>query len=112
MLFGVKKQALLVLHERASRLTLLQRPENKGAEAVARAMLAVMGTLPMEMRRSVTFDNGTEFARHHELHELGVEAFFCDVRSPWRKGEWRTRSGVCGGSCRGGRTWTACRTRS
>ncbi len=86
MLFGVKKQALLVLHERASRLTLLQRPENKGAEAVARAMLAVMGTLPVEMRRSVTFDNGTEFARHHELHELGVETFFCDVRSPWQKG--------------------------
>ena len=45
-----------------------------------------MGTLPMEMRRSVTFDNGTEFARHHELHSLDVETFFCDVRSPWRKG--------------------------
>ena len=39
MLFGMKKQALLILHERASRLTLLQRPEIKGAEAVARAML-------------------------------------------------------------------------
>ena len=31
MLFGVRKQALLILHERASRLTLVQRPENKGA---------------------------------------------------------------------------------
>ena len=65
-----------------------------------------MGTLPVELRRSVTFDNGTEFARHHELHELGVETFFCDVRSPWQKGEWRMRSGGCGGSCRRGRTWT------
>ena len=86
MLFGVKKQALLILHERASRLTLVQRPENKGAEATARAMVAMMGMLPVELRRSVTFDNGTEFARHHELHELGVETFFCDVRSPWQKG--------------------------
>ena len=86
MLFGVRKQALLILHERASRLTLVQRPENKSAEATARAMVAVMGTLPVELRRSVTFDNGTEFARHHELHELGVETFFCDVRSPWQKG--------------------------
>ena len=43
-----------------------------------------MGTLPAEMRRSVTFDNGTEFARRYELHELGVETFFCDVRSPWQ----------------------------
>ena len=58
MLFGVRKQALLILHERASRLTLAQRPENKSAEATARAMVAVLGTLPMEMRRSVTFDNG------------------------------------------------------
>ena len=41
MLFGVKKQALLILHERASRLTLAQRPEDKSAEATARAMVAV-----------------------------------------------------------------------
>ena len=60
MLFGVKKQALLILHEQASRLTLVQRPENKGAEAMARAMVAVTGTLPVEMRRSVTFVNGTD----------------------------------------------------
>ena len=86
MLFGVRKQALLILHERASRLTIVQRPESKGAGPVAQAMLGVLGTLPVEMRRSVTFDNGTEFARHHELHALGVETYFCDVRSPWQKG--------------------------
>ena len=42
-------------------------------------------TLPVDARRSVTFDNGTEFARHYELHELGTETFFRDVRSPWQK---------------------------
>ena len=46
-------------------------------------MLAPLGLLPLEMRRSVTFDNGTEFARHYELHAIGTEAFFCD--SPRRK---------------------------
>ena len=86
MLFGVRKQALLILHERASRLSLVLRPESKGAEPVARAMLATLGALPLEMRRSVTFDNGTEFARHYELHAIGTETFFCDVRSPWQKG--------------------------
>ena len=45
-----------------------------------------MRTLPTEMRRSVTFDNGTEFVRHYGLHELKVETFFYDIRSPWRKG--------------------------
>ena len=86
MLFGVRKQALLILHERASRLSLVLRPESKGAEPVARAMVATLGALPLEMRRSVTFDNGTEFARHYELHAIGTETFFCDVRSPWQKG--------------------------
>ena len=28
----------------------------------------------------------TEFARHHELHALGIETFFCDTYSPWQKG--------------------------
>ena len=37
-------------------------------------------------RQAVTFDNGTEFARHHELHALGIETFFCDTHSPWQKG--------------------------
>ena len=86
MLFGVRKQALLILRERASRLSLVLRPESKGAEPVARAMVATLGALPLEMRRSVTFDNGTEFARHYELHAIGTETFFCDARSPWQKG--------------------------
>ena len=82
MLFGVRKQALLILHERASRLSLVLRTESKGAEPVAQAMMAALEALPLEMRRSVTFDNGTEFARHYELHAIGTETFFCDVRSP------------------------------
>ena len=63
MLFGVRKQALLIPRERTSRLSLVLRPESKGAEPVAQAMVATLGALPLEMRRSVTFDNGTEFAR-------------------------------------------------
>ena len=86
MLFGVRKQALLILRERASRLSLVLRTESKGAEPVAQAMVATLEALPLEMRRSVTFDNGTEFARHYELHAIGTETFFCDARSPWQKG--------------------------
>ena len=32
------------------------------------------------------FDNGTEFARHHQLHDLGIATFFCDPHAPWQKG--------------------------
>ena len=38
------------------------------------------------LRRTVTFDNGTEFAQHYQLHALGMETFFCDTHSPWQKG--------------------------
>src|SRR5690606_35117681 len=42
--------------------------------------------LPPAWRQTVTFDNGTEFARHHELHALGLATFFCDTHAPWQKG--------------------------
>ena len=42
--------------------------------------------MPPHWRRSVTFDNGTEFAHHYRLHALGIETFFCDTHSPWQKG--------------------------
>ena len=34
----------------------------------------------------MAFDNGTEFAQHYQLHQLGIETFFCEIRSPWQKG--------------------------
>jgi transposase, IS30 family len=39
------------------------------------------------MRKTISFDNGNEFAEHHRLHKtLGVQTFFCDPHSPWQKG--------------------------
>jgi IS30 family transposase len=44
-------------------------------------------SIPKLLRRTISFDNGAEFAEHHRLHmSLGVQTFFCDVRSPWQKG--------------------------
>jgi len=36
--------------------------------------------------KSVTFDNGMEFAKHHELNKSGIETYFSDPYSPWQKG--------------------------
>ena len=39
------------------------------------------------MRKTISFDNGTEFAEHYTLHKtLDVQTFFCDPHSPWQKG--------------------------
>jgi len=86
MLFGKHKQAVLTLHERHSRLMIATRPPSKHADPIATIMQRILAPFPPQWRRTITFDNGTEFARHHRLHALGVETFFCDTHSPWQKG--------------------------
>jgi len=87
MLFSTPGQAVLVAHERRSRITLLVRPPNLKAEPTAKALAAILQPMPPGMRRTITFDNGTEFARHYRLTEqLGIQTYFCDTRSPWQKG--------------------------
>lgn len=86
MLFRTYGQAVLTLHERHSRLLLATRPPRKAADLIASAMTAVLAPLPPQWRQTITFDNGTEFARHHQLHALGIQTFFCDTHAPWQKG--------------------------
>jgi len=86
MQFGRSGQTVLMLHERRSRLLIAVRRPSRAAAPVAEAIAAVLGPLPPEFRQTVTFDNGTEFAHHYELHAWGIETFFCDTYSPWQKG--------------------------
>jgi len=87
MLFSTPGQAILVAHERTSRLILLAKQPSKAALPAAHQLLAWLAPLPGKLRRTITFDNGTEFAQHYELKdELGIRTFFCDPHSPWQKG--------------------------
>ena len=86
MLFKTYGQAILTLHERHSRLLIAVRPSSKAATPIAKAMRKILAPLPEPWRQTVTFDNGTEFARHHQLHKLNIQTFFCDTYSPWQKG--------------------------
>jgi transposase, IS30 family len=86
MLFSKYGQAILTVHERQSRLLLATRPPNKAAEPIAQQLLTLFAGLPKKLRRTVTFDNGTEFARHRALHRLAIKTFFCDPYAPWQKG--------------------------
>ena len=87
MLFRRYGQAVLVAHERTSRFTLITRQPNKAAKPVLESLSAIFRRLPRALRRSITFDNGTEFALHYRLgEELGMQTFFCDTHAPWQKG--------------------------
>ena len=87
MLFSTPGQAILVAHDRRSRITLVVRPPNLKAEPTAAALAAILGPMPANLRRTITFDNGTEFAKHYRLtQQLGIQTYFCDTHSPWQKG--------------------------
>jgi IS30 family transposase len=86
MLFSKYGQAVLTLHERTSRLLIGQRPASKSAAPIAASIKSLLEPLPQAMRQTITFDNGTEFARHAALHDINMQTFFCDTYSPWQKG--------------------------
>lgn len=87
MLFRTHGQAVLVLHERHSRFTCLVRQPSKAAQPVLQALLGLLAPLPAALRKTITFDNGTEFAHHHRLTTtLGLATFFCEPHAPWQKG--------------------------
>jgi IS30 family transposase len=76
------------LVERQTRhVILLKLPKGHGAEAVREAMSKRSVTLPAQLRRSLTWDQGPEMSEHVRLSvDTGVEVYFCDPRSPWQRG--------------------------
>ena len=86
MAFSRYNQNLLMLHERMSRVLIGSRLPSKQAAPVSAAIRAALEPLPRPLRQTVTFDNGTEFARHFLLKAIGTRTFFCDPHAPWQKG--------------------------
>jgi IS30 family transposase len=64
----------------------VSRQPNKAADPVATKLTELFRSLPKSLRRTITFDNGTEFSYHHRLHKLSMRTFFCDPHAPWQKG--------------------------
>jgi IS30 family transposase len=87
MLFRTCGQAVLVVHERVSRLIRIRRQTSKAAQGVLESLAGLLRRVPSTLRRSITFDNGSEFALHHRLAaRLRLDTFFCDPHAPWQKG--------------------------
>lgn len=80
--------AVGTLVERSTRFTmLLHLPGSHDAESVAEAMIKEMSQLPEHLRRSLTWDRGTELARYEKVQlDLSMPVYFCDPHSPWQRG--------------------------
>lgn len=82
------KSAIGTLVERTTRFTiLLHLPASHTAEEVATAMVREMSELPAHLRRSITWDRGTELADYVDIQlDLQAPVYFCDPHSPWQRG--------------------------
>ena len=88
LIFGRRMTAIGTLVERHSRyVMLLKLPAGNTAESVRTALAKRIVTLPDQLRRSITWDQGKEMAEHARFTvETGVQVYFCDPKSPWQRG--------------------------
>ena len=76
------------LVERSTRYVMLLHLRDGGnATAVRDTLISTLGTLPTQLRRSLTWDQGKELARHREFSlATDIAVYFCDPHSPWQRG--------------------------
>jgi transposase, IS30 family len=112
LILGTGRSAIGTLVERCSRFAMLlhlppieghNSPRVKtgppitgaGADAVRHATADTIETLPQQLRRSLTWDQGIEMAQHVGLRiDTGLEIYFCDPRSPWQRATNENTTGL------------------
>ena len=94
------RTAIGTLVERTTRFVILLHlpdigPGSHGASAVENAMAHAMADLPAFLRRSLTWDQGSEMANHLKIAEAtDLEIYFCDPASPWQRGTNENTNGL------------------
>jgi IS30 family transposase len=85
---GDRSTNIMVITERKTRYSFFVKNESKKATVVGKNLFNTLAFIPAEIRKSVTFDNGTEFVNHRLARDfLDMDTFFCDPHSPWQKGQ-------------------------
>jgi transposase, IS30 family len=97
LLMGKGQRSIGTLVERSTRYVMLFRLPNGNyaAEAVRKALQKKILSLPTELRRSLTWDQGTEMNQHARFTiDTGVQIYFCDPKSPWQRGSNENTNGL------------------
>lgn len=83
------RSALMCLTERMSRYSfLITMPNGYAAGDALAGLVEALEQIPAHLRRSITFDQGSEWARWPDLVDgYGLDAWFCDPHSPWQRGQ-------------------------
>src|SRR5215207_7415225 len=96
LLLGRGNSAIATLVERTSRLALLiGLPNGRSSEPVLSALAERIATLPEQLVRSLTWDQGKEMAQHARFTiDTGLQIYICDPRSPWQRGTNENTNGL------------------
>jgi len=87
LLSGAQNSHVATLVERRSRFTLLVKVAGKNTTSVVGALSKQVRKLPSNLRRSLTWDRGSELASHKDFTvATDVKVYFCDPQSPWQRG--------------------------
>jgi len=92
---GSRGTYIATLVERASRFVILVKIPEKRTEAVVDALVKAVRKLPMALRKSLTWDRGSELTDHVRFTvATDVRVYFCDPRSPWQRGSNENTNGL------------------
>jgi IS30 family transposase len=95
LLMGGASSQIATLVERHSRYVMLVKVESKDTVTVTKALASRIRQLPAELRRSLTWDRGSEMAAHKEFTvATDVNVYFCDPHSPWQRGSNENTNGL------------------
>lgn len=91
---GTKEKVVTTLVERKSRMVLLIKNNSKHSQGVMEKIKTKLEALPDKMCKTITFDQGSEFAAYRELEEqLKCKIYYCETHSPWQKGSNENMNG-------------------
>lgn len=93
---GGRDSAIATLVERTSRYVILvPLPDGRTADKVRDALIGAIRGLPDHLRRSLTWDQGKEMARHLELKVAAdIDIYFCEPGKPWQRGSNENTNGL------------------
>jgi IS30 family transposase len=95
LLVGKRRSRIATLVERKSRFVMLVRLPKADSPSIVRALARRVRTLPKQLRRSLTWDRGTEMAAHRAFTvATNVRVYFCDPHSPWQRGSNENTNGL------------------
>jgi transposase, IS30 family len=95
LIIGTGRSAIGTLVERQTRTVRLLHMPCRDSDTLHGALLSRMADLPPALLRSITWDQGTEMARHLTItRSLGAPVYFCDSHSPWQRGSNENMNGL------------------